>query len=128
MNWIIAGVVFMVWGIVDVVRERKRKTAHRCNACGTTWVHAGSCGGHFPSAMAFALAHTCPKCGQEEFAIAKVPPKTGKGAVAGGVSRPSTAAPPVAQPPQAPKADAPETPAVVPVIPAAAAALPKDKA
>jgi predicted nucleic acid-binding Zn-ribbon protein len=39
---------------------------HQCESCHTTWKHADDLPDQCPT-KEFALAHTCPECGKEQF-------------------------------------------------------------
>jgi predicted RNA-binding Zn-ribbon protein involved in translation (DUF1610 family) len=83
VNWIFYGAIMIGVGISRLWRERRERLhghTHVCPECGTTWTHKAPDGGDWKTARAWVAAHTCPKCGAEQFIgePAKAPPPAPK--------------------------------------------------
>jgi len=72
VNFIFYGLIFVGFGAWKVWRQRREAReghTHRCTKCGHTWHHARE---DWKTVAALAAAHTCPKCGEEQFEIDKI--------------------------------------------------------
>jgi predicted RNA-binding Zn-ribbon protein involved in translation (DUF1610 family) len=68
VNWFVYGLICVTVGIVQMYRKAKRPMhSPRCAKCGATWIHRSDV--DYGTARAAVDAHTCPKCGAEQFEI-----------------------------------------------------------
>lgn len=100
MNLIFTGLAFVAVGIWRVWRERQERQlghTHKCRKCGATWHHKRQ---DWPTVAALAAAHTCPKCGAEQFEIDTVGNISTADAHAYGAALQSATTPAKASPPR----------------------------
>lgn len=93
------------WRMRRAARDRRDGHTHRCQKCSNVWHHARE---DWPTVAALAAAHTCPKCGAEQFEIEKIGNISSDDAHAYGVALQAATTP--AKPPVAKSAAPPSEP------------------